>query len=256
MISSLTFTISYGVNDGLILSSSELKDLYLFGVPIKSKDGSEIKNETIETFIRFAQTEVENFLGIKLLKTKIVENKSYFLDDYKNWSFIKTSLPVLAPISLDGKIGEVTQVKFPHQWLSAKKSNVESYNRRINLIPNQGGDASGIGVTYRGGLPYWGLTSYNYIPQYWEVSYLTGFNKVPYDLMSFISKYAAINVFFIASDLILGAGIGNYSLGIDGLSQSLSTQGLDKRIQGYLADLVAQKPNLVSKYKGINFISC
>lgn len=256
MINSLIFTISHGVNDELIMSSSELLDLYLFGIPIKGKDGSELKKETVESFLRFAQTEVENYLGIKLFKQLIIEDRSFYSDDYKNWSFIKTSYPVLSPISMEGKIGKQVQIRFPKEWLSAKQSNVEDYHRRINLIPNQGGDASAIGVTYRGGLPYWGLTNYHNIPQYWTLNYITGFNKLPQDLISFISKYAAINIFFIASDLILGAGIGNYSLGIDGLSQSLSTQGLNGRIQGYLQDLVSAKPHLISKYKGINFTVC
>lgn len=261
MISNLTFTISHGVNEGLIISPSELRDLYFYGINIVAKGAGVLKDETFISTIKFAQAEVENLLGIKLFKTFLSEDKSYYLDDYKNWTFIKTSYPVMSPYALEGKIGSQKQINFPKEWLSSKMSSSEDYHRRINLVPNQNGDASAIGIIYRGGLPYWGLTSYDNIPQYWTVQYMTGFNKIPQDLVAFISKLATINIFHIGGDLILGAGIASFSLGIDGLSQSISTTssatnaGYGSRILGYIEDMKRSLPYLVSKYKGINLMT-
>jgi len=71
-----------------------------------------------------------------------------------------------------------------------------------------------------------------------------------------IGKLAAINIFHQLGDIILGAGIASQSLGIDGLSQSISTTssatnaGYGARITGYLADLKQARVDLKNKYDG------
>ena len=71
-----------------------------------------------------------------------------------------------------------------------------------------------------------------------------------------IGKTAAINIFHIAGDLILGAGIASFSLGVDGLSQSISSTssatnaGYGARILGYQDDIKKMMPILQAKYGG------
>ena len=64
MPTTLELVSKYKKNTGLILSPSELKDLYLYGINIKSKDGTEIPTYVWETKIRTAQSEIEKFLAI------------------------------------------------------------------------------------------------------------------------------------------------------------------------------------------------
>ena len=63
----------------------------------------------------------------------------------------------------------------------------------------------------------------NIFPNYWHAKYLTGFKKIPNDLLNVLGMLASINVLNIAGDIILGAGIASYSLSLDGLSQSISS---------------------------------
>ena len=95
-----------------------------------------------------------------------------------------------------------------------------------------------------------------YSVKYWRVRYLTGFTEIPTDLLNVIGKTAAINIFHIAGDLILGAGIASFSLGVDGLSQSISSTssatnaGYGARILGYQDDIKKMMPILIAKYGG------
>ena len=127
------------------------------------------------------------------------------------------------------------------------------------MIPNQGGYTQGnaSGITFNG---VFGANliwrSRSYIPNYWRVRYLTGFTEIPADLLNIIGKVASINVFHIAGDLILGAGIASFSLGIDGLSQSISSTssatnaGYGARVIAYQEDVKKLMPILKAKYGG------
>ena len=63
------------------------------------------------------------------------------------------------------------------------------------------------------------------IPDYWDLQYITGFDldHMPLDLLNLVGKLATFGPLGIAGDLILGAGIARQSLGVDGLSQSISS---------------------------------
>lgn len=63
------------------------------------------------------------------------------------------------------------------------------------------------------------------IPDYWDFQYITGFDldHMPMDLINLTGKLATFGPLGIAGDLILGAGIANQSIGVDGLSQSIGS---------------------------------
>ena len=99
----------------------------------------------------------------------------------------------------------------------------------------------------------------NNIANYWNIEYCTGFNNVPTDILNVIGQFAAIKIFHILGDLIIGAGIASQSLSIDGLSQSIGTTssatnaGYGARIQGYLKELKETLPRMQGKYVGVKF---
>lgn len=247
----------------LVLSISDLLETYFFGIPLRDQDGRSIDQNSIKFYIESAQTSVEDHLGIKLFPQIIEESKDFIYADWKNWSYVKTTYPVTKPLKLNGFIQSTKQIEYPPEWLSSRTtSDGKNYNRAIFLVPGVGTPTSN-SVVYSGITPHLGFFGNSRIPNYWQVTYKTGFEKIPSDIIAVIGKLAAISIFHIMGDLILGtAGIASQSVGIDGLSQSISTTssatnaGYGARILGYVNDLKEEMPRLRMYYKGISFQTC
>lgn len=257
---SLTLRAPYKRNQG-VMSPSEMIETYFFGIDLCDPDGNKLSSDVIQLYLDSATEEVENYLDIKIQKQIIEEDLGFWLDDWKNWGYIRTSYPVVKPHSIEGFINDVRQITYPQSWLSARRTNDgKTYFRTLNLVPTNGTTNSNSQI-YSGITPHLGFYGNKNIPNYWQVTYCTGFDKIPGDLLNVIGKLAAINVFHIMGDLILGAGIASQSIGIDGLSQSISTTssatnaGYGARVQGYTADLKLQLPKLRAFYKGMNLTS-
>lgn len=260
-MASLTFKIEFSKNEGLVMSPSELLSTYFFGIDIRDSQGNNIPRETIKTYIEAAQDEVEEYFNLKFKPQIIEEEKSFYLNDFHKWSYIRTTYLVRKAFAVSGLLNSIPQIEYPSEWLSIKESNLEDYHRQIHIIPNQGGNATISGVVFSGNAPYLGIRASQNIPNYWRCCYATGFTNVPKALLNFVGKLAAINIFHIAGDLILGAGIASTSLGIDGLSQSISTTssatnaGYGARVTGYLEDLKVGLKKLESKYRRLPLTS-
>lgn len=258
----LTYNILSSKNDGLPLSPSELESLYFFGIGIKDQAGNRMSEEDLSFTIKSAAEEIEGLLNIKITKQVIQESQSYNLDDYRAWGYIPTTYPVACASNLTGFLGQVEQVIYPKNWLSVKKSNDGISNHRsIYIIPTTEDSVENT-VVYSGVAPHMGHWGARNIPNYWTVTYVTSFDRMPEDILNAIGKLAAINVFHQLGDIILGAGIASQSIGIDGLSQSIATTssatnaGYGARVTGYLADLKLLIPRIKAKYGGILFTSC
>lgn len=251
---------SFELDPTLVISPAELRERYMWGVQVKNQQGEELPDSQYEFFIRSAQRELEDILNIKLTHQKIIESRDYRYDDYCTFGFVRCSYPVCRALSLVGKFGEAEQIRYPKEWLSTKKTtDGHSFYRNMFLLPNVGGYQQGTesGVSFNG---IFGANllwkSRTFIPNYWRVTYITGFDKVPDDILNCIGMAASINVFHIAGDLILGAGIASYSLSVDSLSQSISSTssatnaGYGARVLGYGDAIKALLPTLRAKYGG------
>ena len=131
-------------------------------------------------------------------------------------------------------------------------------------MPVQGGEVttSAASILYSGVLPSLGMDGWRDIPNYWTIEYCTGFNVIPEDLLDVIGKLASIGIFNIAGDIVLGqAAIANYSLSIDGLSQSIGTtmsaenSAYSARIKMYKDEIKDSLAKLRSYYRGVGVIS-
>lgn len=251
----INFEISYKEDRGSIITPSELLDLYFYGIPIVDKLGNKLSTNTIQTYINAAQEEVEKFLGIKLAKQIIAEDRDFNLEDWRQWGYLRTSFPVSKVFELKGFINTVQQMDIPKEWISSRKSSDGLYFRQIHVVP-VAISSMPYSTIYNGVVPL-GYTMNTSIPNYWKVVYCTGFDKIPHDLLSFIGKLAAINVFYLMGDLILGPGLSSKSVSIDGVSQSLSisNNGYGARIKGYLADIEKSRERLYNYYKGFTVAS-
>ena len=115
-------------------------------------------------------------------------------------------------------------------------------------------------LIYNGISPHLGWFGQNYIPNYWRMRYITGWDKIPSDLFEFVAKCASINVLAVLGDILYGVGISSISVSLDGVSQNTpltrSGQGglFAGRIKTYIDDMNNRLlPTLKSKYRGISF---
>lgn len=255
-----TFSLKakYQVDNSLIMSADKFLNQYFFGIEQIVTNGKVLRNQDILFHIKSAQKEIEDRLGIKIIPQVVKEQQDFHRGSFNNWQHTKTGYPVKKPLKLEGFVGTVRQITYPQDWLTSKKTNEDSYFRTIFLVPNGAtSDIQTNAILSTGIIPQIQYGMYTNIPNYWDVSYITGFDNIPYDILDAIGKYAAISLFHQLGDLILGAGIANQSISLDGLSQSIGTTssatnaGYGARIEGYVKHLKNAIPNLEGKYRGI-----
>lgn len=254
----ITLKSKHEITSEALLSPQELSDIYLFGIPIKDRNGALISNETFKFYISAAQEQLENYLALKFKKQVYTETLSYAAEEFYNWSYLRTTYPVVCPLLLEGFLNTTKQVTYPKEWLTAKKSSDGTlYHRNLYIVP--AGNATGLtqAQLFTGLIPNLSYLGLARIPNYWNVTYVTGFSKVPYQLVDIVGKLASLNIFCLSGDLILSPGIASFSLGIDGLSQSMSAKAYDGRIQSMLTDLTQRLlPEARDYYRGFLFGVC
>lgn len=266
-----------------LISVSELKTKYLYGLPLE-KDGVQIPDEVFEHFLDVAFEQMEMLLNLKFRRQIIEEQKDFRYDDWIHWSYVKATYPVVCPIALDGYLGTTKQAQYPRQWLTSRKTSDEKlYSRILYMVPAYPaamGNQNSIVVS--GILPSlnW-FASYRangHIPCYWTLKYITGWNKIPSDILDAIYKLTTLQILPILNDLQMGNansnvsgsgmgwGISSKSISIDGLSQSLSStapQGgiFGARSKQYLDALgdtagknSGELQRLIDYYKDINWM--
>jgi hypothetical protein len=258
----IDYTVKYKKNTGNVLSPAELRDLYLYGINLKSKDGSELPVSTWEMKIKSAQQELEKFLAIKLVRQIIIEKLTYFQDDYLNsLPIMITSFPVFKTVRLLGYLNGVEQIKYPVEWCNQYEGPDQGQNRRISLVPSGSATSAATNVVLLGVMAQLGIRALNLVPNYWTAAYLTGYTPdyLPADMLDVVGKLAAIQILSIYGDLVLSPGLSGFSLSIDGLSQSLNTPisgqnaAFGGRIKQYTQDIITTLQRLERTYKGINF---
>jgi hypothetical protein len=113
-------------------------------------------------------------------------------------------------------------------------------------------------VIFGGWSPYLGYLGQSNIPHYWNAQYITGFEKIPYDILSAVGKLSTLTLLYQLSGIALGVpGVSSLSLGLDGLSQSVSSQSpFSTQIKGYTEELKTELANLKDRHKGILFCAC
>jgi hypothetical protein len=257
----ITLDIKYNKKEGLVISPSELIQMYLSGIPLCFPDGSTFPMEAIKHQIESATEEMEEFLSIKIKKQIVWETHDFIREEFFRWGYVKTVFPIMEPLTLEGHINNIKQVNYPKDWLSIKRGNDKTKFRNLYLIPNTKGGATmtDSAFVFSGITPHLGFFGTDFIPNYWRVKYCSGWDHVPVDLIDGIAQLASIQILSQIGDLIFGAGIGNQSISIDGISQSYSTTkgGGAGAFGGRVKQLVegAEKnfAKLKAEYYGIRF---
>lgn len=257
----VNFNTSFKRQTDLVITPAKLLEFYFHGISICTKDGKKISDDTIAQKIMAAQDFIEKTLSIKLKKQIIEESRDFIRNDYENWGFIQTTYPIRKVHQMNGFVNTTLQTVFPLEWVSNFESNDESLlQRTVNIVP-AGETAVTNSVVYVGITPNAGFFGASNVPNYWKLIYCTGYEKVPSDIFDAIGKVAAMQVFAITGDIVLGSGIASQSLSFDGLSQSINTtqsaenSAHSARIRQYQGELKQEIPRLINYYKGITFNS-
>lgn len=258
----LTLTMKYRKNEGLLLSPTEMFSLYLYGIKIQAGDGTAFSTESMRFYIQAAQQEIENFFNLKLVYQFIaLEKLTFYRADYwQSFPILFTNYPVNKPISLTGRFNQLEQISYPTQWLTNTQNSYGQYKRRVSIVPTGTAVATANAEVILSGLTtQLGSQHFLMIPDYWDLQYITGFklDQIPMDLINLTGKLASFGPLGIAGDLILGAGIVSQSLGVDGLSQSISSTssatnaGYGARLVQYEREIKATIPRIKLVYDEI-----
>lgn len=254
----LVLTVKYRKNAGMLFSPAEIFSLYLYGITIQGGDGTSFSNESMRFYIEAAQREVESFFNLRLVRQFIYKEKLTFYraDYWQSFPILFTNYPVNEPVSLTGRFNNLEQISYPTQWLTNHQNSYGLFKRRVSIVPTGSAVATANAEVILSGLTtQLGSQHFRMIPDYWDLQYITGFDidEMPMDLLNLTGKLATFGPLNIAGDLILGAGIASQSLGVDGLSQGISSTSSATNA-GYGARLITYEKEIKETVKRIKLI--
>jgi hypothetical protein len=236
-----------------IMTVEELKSVFLTGVDLTDDQGVSYPDVMFDFGIRAAISRVERELDLELRPTWHTDRYDFDPRQWQNWGFVALDHnPVIQVEHV--KIhwpSASTPYEFPSEWIQC-----EPDGGIVNLVPTVGSLSQAMAVSgaYLPSLLASGLT----VPRALEVKYQSGFaiGSLPYDIRALVGKIACFPILNTAGDLIAGAGIANFSISMDGLSQSVGTtssatnSGYGARLVQFEKELKQDIPGLRRYYKG------
>lgn len=258
LIESAKSALSHGEGDSAldILSITELKSSFLFGLDLTDENGNSMPNSLFEFYIKSAVSWLEMRLNAPLRKKYIEDERHDFIrDDYDKYMWMELDeFPVLSVSRVRLVLpGDQIVNDFDSTWIHVMKETGQ-----VQIVPGTG-VASTILLGASGAwIPYIYGTN-RFIPEAFRVRYIAGFetNRLPALFKDLIGRIASYGPLAIAGELILGAGVASTSLGIDGLSQSISTMAspsggaYSSRIKQYQEEVKELLPEAIRYFKGL-----
>ena len=235
----------------------DMMDMYLFGIPFENQDGSSAKPALINHYINVALSRFEHVFSQPVLPRKFVEPHDYKIQDYSKFGYIKLfHTPVISVNQVQLQfIKNETLIDLPLEWIRLTQNTGQ-----IQIVPTTAAISQFV-ISGSGDLPHiFGAKSY--FPHLIYVNYTAGFetNKIPAVVVHWVSLQAAIQMLAIAGDAIYGPGLGNVSISIGGLSQSLGTTKGQKgafagRIEMYQQELMELTKEIRRFYKSVSIVT-
>lgn len=252
---------------GIKFDIKEMKERVLFGIPLYDSSGNPFPEDLMQSYLDSAIAWTEQTLNIVIQPREVEENYDYIRSDYLNWNFIKLwKRPLLEIEKLEMIYGNNKMFEIPKDWLK-----IDHLAGTIQIFPVSG-SAGGLIINANGGawIPLI-QDRLGYAPQMWRVKYRAGMEEPSEDekqivrpntihptLKDLIYRRTAMGVLGVWGELIIGAGIANQSVGLDGLSQSIGTTqspmfgGASARIKQLQEDIDNMLPALRAYYGGID----
>ena len=239
-----------------LLTPQMLKDLHLFGIPLVSFVADPItgKRQVLNDIIvadkiMSAVALCEAEVGISIFPTQIQDKLAYDINEFRSLGFFMlrsrpvSSIERLAVVPATG--AEIFVV--PQGWIET----AYLHRGQVNIIPfsiaTTGVFQPVVSGTAGGSWFLSILGQRPWIPAFWQVTYTTGWvdGKIPRMVNELIGTVAAME---ILSMLAATYRVSSHSLGIDGLSQSISTPG-PQLYKGRMDELQLKRTQLVRKLK-------
>jgi hypothetical protein len=239
-----------------------LKEVWLWRIPIEF-DNDKLTDEAIQFYIDSAISRAELLLDISI-RPKTIENETY---DYRieewmgGYGYVQLNTRPAAEVT-KLELNVITSIiTIPSEWVQLKKKSAQ-----INLIPYYGMLASS-NVANQMLLFMPLMASATYIPQILRVSYVGGIGEdenAPDLLAQLIGMNATTGVLNVLGEIALGgqAALAGYSIGIDGLSQSVSTTASAEnaayggRIRQMEREMTEVVRTLRQYYYGLSLVAC
>jgi hypothetical protein len=238
-----------------LLTPSDLKERYLFGVDLTDESGNEMPETVFQHQINAAISYLELKLDIIIQRTDFLERYDYRATDYDHFSFLQLKKrPICEVTEFKAKFPTNQElVSYPKEWYT-----IEAEAGQLQLSPVEG-SFSGLIITQGGSYVPLIYGARSYWPHLFEVTYTAGFDPdcIPVILNEMIGLQAAIRTFEILGDIVLGPGTANETVSLDGastskgLTASAMFSAYSARIESYRKQLTEYTKTVRDYYRGI-----
>lgn len=231
------------------METNDLIDACFQGIDLKTYDGTPLSRTLLARALNSAIDSAEQTFDIVItprhIKDELHEHESESLYNYQYMATFRR--PVIEVEKIEYRFGTRPIFTMPKDWIQ-----LEPLMGDVTIFPTSGSIAP-INMQVGTMMPL--MINRTYMPMAISITYRAGMKPedIPTNLLVWIYKMAAIDVLQIWGDQIIGAGIANQSLSIDGLSQSTGTTqsamygGASARINDYREDMKALTP-IIRKY--------
>ncbi len=238
-----------------LLTVKDLKKSYLFGLDtITDANGNSLSDDTLQGFIDAARSFLETDLDLALVPRQENEERDFISNSYTDWGYINLyHNPVISIqrvfISFiresDGSYDPNNEIDFPASWW-----RLTPHSGVLRMIPNAKFPAR-LAIDQNGNFFPEVFKTQGIVPNMFVIQYTHGLKEgqVPPLVNHAIGMLAAIFALTPLGNLVLGAGISGSSLGLDGLSQSITTTNSSQggsfsgQISDYKAQLFGSRPD-------------
>lgn len=240
-----------------LMTVKNLKERFIAGVDLTFDDGSPFPDSLFEYCISSAISTLEHELDIYIAPVQKADDVDFRTPNFYNWDFVQLDHYPIVSVDKWEVIfpSNQTLFEYPLSWI-----RLDADKGVVRLFPD------------RGQIPQWMVNASFYpylvmgqsnLPHFYKIHYTAGFDveKIPFAINEVIGIMASMLPLDIAGDLIAGAGIASSSVGLDGISQSISTTasatnaGYGARIISLKSRLKEHMTTLRNYYKGIIYDS-
>jgi hypothetical protein len=234
-----------------LLEVQDLKDLYLFGIPLFSPiTRQQMTDAMLQKHILKSIPELELETGLTFAPVQHEERQAFDQNEYLSMGYMRLRNRPVSSIEAMEVLTSNNQVLWTvsTDWIDAGRLHegliyIVPINVAVASSTGSGGAAGGAAFLAILGQQSW-------VPAYWRVRYTTGWpdTALPKVVNSLIGYHAAIKVLTLLAQA--NAKSGSKSLGIGGLSQSSSNPGPDVYTVA-ITHAQEQKDLIIKKLKSI-----
>lgn len=239
-----------------LLTAEQLRTRHLFGIPLVSRTKDPITgkpmvmtDDLLKDMILRAVSLTETEGGFDIFPVKYREKTAFDRNAFDSFGYMELKR---RPISSVDRLSvtpsnQVDVYQVPQDWIEAS-----GFQRgQVNIVPLTIAFTNGgfIPSQSAGGAAFLSiLGAKGWIPGYWQIEYTTGFpdGMLPRELNELVGVVAAIET--LSALATTDADANSRSIGIDGMSQSVSSMGPQK-YQTRIEVLMQKKQMLIDKFK-------